>query len=233
MYHGSHCRTDCLPNSVCRASLLQNNVHGCMLGCLNAWSQIYTRLANIINANTAMRIYCGSCSLTAAYFGLLSLETGHVAEVWCVWVTALLQQVMNLTPQQIDLLPEQQKQQVLTLQKQMVRPLSLLDVALLILSRMISDQNCCLSSVVTQAEKPSPPNFIQSPPNHFSYRDGTHISWHQPAKTRQKGCWWIRAQTGITSAWSHRRPAAFLCDGAYDTSSALSLLSLIARNFIQ
>ncbi|KAK9832999.1 hypothetical protein WJX74_003969 [Apatococcus lobatus] len=32
---------------------------------------------------------------------------------------ALLQQVMNLTPQQIDLLPEQQKLQVLTLQKQM------------------------------------------------------------------------------------------------------------------
>lgn len=36
------------------------------------------------------------------------------------WHTALLQQVMNLTPSQIELLPEQQKQQVLTLQKQMV-----------------------------------------------------------------------------------------------------------------
>lgn len=34
---------------------------------------------------------------------------------------ALLQQVMQLTPQQIEALPPQQKQQVLALQQQMVR----------------------------------------------------------------------------------------------------------------
>ena len=38
---------------------------------------------------------------------------------------ALLQQVMNLTPQQIELLPPQQKAQVLALQQQMVRALVL------------------------------------------------------------------------------------------------------------
>lgn len=36
---------------------------------------------------------------------------------------ALLRQVMSLTPQQIELLPEAQKQQVVELQRQLVSPL--------------------------------------------------------------------------------------------------------------
>ena len=57
---------------------------------------------------------------------------------------------MNLTPQQIDLLPEQQKLQVLTLQKQMVSPgLLLVDTCALKASavhcqRIMTDEMSCL-----------------------------------------------------------------------------------------
>jgi Transcription termination and cleavage factor C-terminal len=57
--------------------------------------------------NDRMLLYCGQPS------------GSHHNSVHCA--AALLAQVMNLTPEQIELLPEQQKAQVIALQAQMVR----------------------------------------------------------------------------------------------------------------
>lgn len=80
--------------------------------------------------------HCSSCleHVPAPQEGCTSPCCPHEAfacEVWLIgtcWAqmfsflrAALLAQIMNLTPAQIELLPEQQKQQVIALQAQMVR----------------------------------------------------------------------------------------------------------------